>query len=220
MTIYHPTPCCQIPSLAEFYDETFGAKTNGLFVEVGAYDGRTVSNTAFLADLGWRGLYIEPVPEYAAVCAANHGKRVKVLNAAIGATDGEVDIYVGDVFSTGLRSQRDLYAGLEWSQKSHATECKITVGQFRLDTVLGATDIKPGFELLVVDVEGMEDQVFAGFDLAKWLPKMVIVELEDFHPDFKNIPKVVERCTGIRRLMADNGYDERFCDHINTVFVR
>jgi hypothetical protein len=41
-----------------------------IFVEIAAFDGETVSNTSFLADL-WlaRDLYIEPVPGYAAACS-------------------------------------------------------------------------------------------------------------------------------------------------------
>lgn len=42
---------------------------NGIFVEVGANDGQTQSNTAYFArHRGWRGLLIEPIPELAARC--------------------------------------------------------------------------------------------------------------------------------------------------------
>ncbi|MCX8505445.1 MAG: hypothetical protein ORN98_02375, partial [Alphaproteobacteria bacterium] len=53
---------CQIKDLAKHYENLFGKKDKGVFVEIGAFDGQEVSNTAGLADLGWRGVYVEPVP--------------------------------------------------------------------------------------------------------------------------------------------------------------
>src|ERR1700722_4426554 len=34
----------------------------GVFVEIGAYDGVTFSNTLLFEELGWRGICIEPMP--------------------------------------------------------------------------------------------------------------------------------------------------------------
>ena len=50
----------------------YRAASKGTFVEIGAYDGESFSNTSFLADLGWNGLYVEPVPKFAALCRARH----------------------------------------------------------------------------------------------------------------------------------------------------
>jgi len=40
----------------------FPGKTNGVFVDIGANDGVTFSNTYLLEKLGWSGLVIEPIP--------------------------------------------------------------------------------------------------------------------------------------------------------------
>ena len=63
---------CQIPLLDWLYDRHFGLINDGQFVEFGAFDGEYVSNTCFLADMDWRGLYVEPVPEYFEKCRARH----------------------------------------------------------------------------------------------------------------------------------------------------
>ena len=47
--MYNLSPTCQIPGLDKIYEEYFG-DTLGLFVEVGAFDGESVSNTSGLAD--------------------------------------------------------------------------------------------------------------------------------------------------------------------------
>lgn len=49
--------------LATFLNkEIFKNKTNGVFVDIGAYDGVTASNTAFFEkSLGWTGVCVEPL---------------------------------------------------------------------------------------------------------------------------------------------------------------
>ena len=47
-----------------FHEELFGGRKGGVFVDVGAHDGVSFSNTLFFErELGWRGLCIEPIPE-------------------------------------------------------------------------------------------------------------------------------------------------------------
>ena len=47
-------------------DRVLGGKTGGVFVDIGAYDGRTGSNTLFFErERGWTGLLVEPVPDMA-----------------------------------------------------------------------------------------------------------------------------------------------------------
>lgn len=61
------------PAYGEYYSQSgqdrfihehfFRDKRDGVFVEIGAYDGRTYSNTYFFEkNLGWKGICIEPVP--------------------------------------------------------------------------------------------------------------------------------------------------------------
>ena len=40
-------------------------------------------------------------------------------------------------------------------------------------------EVPKNFDLLVVDVEGKESEIFQTFELNEWKPKMIIVELED-----------------------------------------
>jgi len=45
------------------FERFFLGKRNGIFVDIGAYDGRTFSNTLFFEQsLGWTGLCVEPLP--------------------------------------------------------------------------------------------------------------------------------------------------------------
>jgi len=85
-SFYRPYPDCQVRGLDAIYNAVFGNLKHGVFVELGAYDGQSVSNTCFLADLGWRGVYVEPIPEFASACATRHWRNlnITVVNAAVG----------------------------------------------------------------------------------------------------------------------------------------
>ena len=60
-------------------DELFNKKTGGYFIELGAADGLTQSNTAFLEkSRGWTGLLIEPCFEAYTMCKNNRKKSLCV----------------------------------------------------------------------------------------------------------------------------------------------
>ena len=81
-------------------------------------------------------------------------------------------------------------------------------------------EVPKEFDVLVVDVEGKEAEVFETFELDEWKPKMLIIELEDEHPSFQKYEDLVNRIKDLRQYILDKGYTEIFKDHINTVFVR
>ena len=201
------------------YLEFFGFRTNGIFVEVGAYDGEFASNTSGLADAGWKGLYIEPVWEFAQQCAARHAKNnVLVEQCAVGADNSIANIYVGESLSTTKRQQVEAYLEIEWARHITFDE-KRMVQQCTLDSLLVKHHIVPGFELLVVDVEGAEPDVFAGFNLGLWRPQMMIVELQDQHPDFCSRGDISQHHAALRKFIASEGYREVFRDDINTISI-
>jgi hypothetical protein len=76
--------------LNRIYQEAFGFRSHGSFVEVGASDGESYSNTCGLADIGWEGIYVEPVKELAKKCRLRHRKNdVSVYNCAARRVYGE-----------------------------------------------------------------------------------------------------------------------------------
>lgn len=61
------------------------APADGRFLDIGAYDGKTLSNTYRLVELGWGGLCIEPSPFCFTQLLAVHrdNERVQLLNTAV-----------------------------------------------------------------------------------------------------------------------------------------
>jgi len=89
--------------------------------------------------------------------------------------------------------------------------------QKRLDTVLNDNHINPGFDILVVDSEGYEIQVFNSFDLNFWRPRLLIVELPDKNVHFADFKEFVEESKNLRKKILENSYEIVYKDEINTV---
>jgi len=210
---------CQIPELDKIYSKYFGKDTNRVFVEVGAFDGESVSNTSCLADAGWKGFYIEPVKEHFEQCVKRHStnKSIRVSNYAIGTEVGYLPVYCSGIVSTMDRDQAKMVSSMPifGYPEFKESECM----QIRLDTYMQIAEIPKNFDLLVVDVEGREEDVFKSFNLDSWKPKMMIVELIDDHEYFQDNKSLVDSCKKLRNFIIDSGYSEIFHDHINTIFV-
>jgi FkbM family methyltransferase len=208
MSKYLVHPGSQIEGLAEIYERYLTCET-GTFVEIGAFDGRTCSNTAGLADSGWHGLYVEANPDFAEVCRTKHANnpRVQVHTAAVAEFEGEADFWLIGECSTLVF---DLSA-IEWGG---APGRKIRVKVCTLDTLL-ENRVLPGFELLVIDVEQAEIRVLTGFTISRWKPKMVIIEAHENDP----APHRHYKAAFINDYFARAGYIKVHADHINSIFV-
>lgn len=215
---FRSSPSCQIDNISELYEVFLTTKLDGIFVEVGAFDGYTFSNTWGLAQRGWRGIYVEPIPKYANQCRKNHVKHrdVSVVEKIVSSTTGDKEtIFLAGTLSTTSTEQLESYRLQEWSQK-HVSDKQIVVTTTTLHDLLETENVNVGFDLLVVDVEGTEDIVFSGFDIAWWKPKMIIVELEEFHPNMRDNRFSHTR---LRDQIEDSGYSIVYKDQINTVFI-
>lgn len=204
-SIAHPT--CQIPVLDKIYADYFGEDYIGSFVEVGAFDGMTYSNTWHLANNGWRGVYIEAHPDFAARCKEVHTNNlVTVFPYACGSVSKEVDLTIyGEVSTTILNEWNRA-----WGMDEHTP--KIRVQQHTLNYLLAPPH---AIDLLVIDVEEAEIEVLKGFTIENFRPKMAIIELHE-----KQGIKPSQK--GWQTPWVDNymkGYEKIYADTINTIYV-
>ena len=216
---YYPVvPTCQVPHLSQKYEQFFGRRTDGWFVEVGAFDGYSYSNTWGLAERAWHGVMVEPIPEYAQQCRQIHADHpgVQVLETAVSADDNGLDFLVGGAFTTASQQQIAEFASRECAA-DEMTDRQVHSSSKTLDRVLSETGVPKGFDVLVVDVEGHEKAVLAGIDLQVWNPKMMIIELADVHPQ---LTALREEQAGIYKEVSAQGYVVIYKDSINTIFVR
>jgi FkbM family methyltransferase len=215
---YQLSATCQIPGLADIYHEHLGLRGDGTFVEVGAFDGEYVSNTSGLADAGWRGFYLEPVPDHAEKCRQRHrrNRNVRVFQLAIGEKEGVATLHVGGPLTTADPKMLELFNGLEWAKGFHRGQT-VQAQQVTLDSFLRRQALPSSFDLLSIDVEGFEWQVLQGFTLERWLPRMVIIELHDENETYAAFH---DKCKAIAQRFDACGYRPVFKDKSNTVYVR
>lgn len=215
---YEQQPSCQIPELYYLLEKFLGRRSDGQYVEVGAYDGIFASNTWGLAKRGWQGVLIEPLPDLAQRCRENYARysQVSVLQSAVGAHPGTLRLHLAGPLTTANSNLHLEYTNVYWARES-ITSNVVEVECKTLDQIIEDSSIDVDFDLLVVDVEGFETEVFEGFSLKIWKPKMLIVELSDSHPDLK----ASERQDALLAYkLVQSGYVIVFKDAINTLFVR
>lgn len=207
---YTPRPDCQIPGLADIYEQHLPPGP-GTFVEVGAHDGVRVSNTVFLAEAGWKGLYIEAHPDFCTLCIANHSNNpgIQVMHTAIGAHVGTVDFYEIGECSTMIWDKN----AIDWGGNK---DRKIQVPVTTLNLAMEKAECKPGFDLLVIDVEQAELLVLSGFDPIRWKPHLVIIEAHEKDSASERNFKAF----AINSYFHQHGYTKIYADHINSIFVR
>lgn len=206
--LYTVEETCQIPCLPWILHGTIGYKEDGTFVEVGAYDGKTHSNTYALAQLGWRGLYIEPVPELFERCVGNHKDHpnIEVLNVAAGRREGVWPIFSHGDLHTMNRLKIEHIAGDDYDVES----VQVRV----LNRILHEYDPHT-LELLVLDVEWMEHAVLEKFSIDYYSPTLVIVEMHELQD-----ADMQWEVDWLNWFFTENDYCKIYTDRINTIFLR
>ena len=150
----------------------------GFFVEAGANDGFTQSNTYWLERFrGWSGLLVEPMPDLAEL-ARQERPGATVAQCALGAADmGTVRMKFGDLMSIvdGAKAESwpSFGTALGWRDPY-----ELDVPARSLSSLLDEADA-PEVDLLSLDVEGFEAQALSGLDLDRHAPRFILVEIHD-----------------------------------------
>ncbi len=141
----------------------------GVFVEAGANDGVTQSNTWFFESYrGWTGLLVEPVPALAEM--ARKFRRAPVVNAALGPADQDgvpVTLVEDDLVTTLARDG------------SAAHGRRLSAPMRPLSALLDEHGIT-SVDFFSLDVEGAEIAALRGLDMERHAPRYVLVETANF----------------------------------------
>lgn len=71
----------------------------------------------------------------------------------------------------------------------------------------------------MLDVEGFELPVLRGFELSKWAPKLVIVEVQELQARYRDNARVQADAAAIFALFAKAGYAILYKDVVNCIFI-
>jgi FkbM family methyltransferase len=185
----------------------FPGKRDGVFVEVGAYDGVVLSNSYYFEGLGWTGVLVEPDAAKAARCRASRPRSQIFECAAVGSeTVQEISFYAvgdGQVYSTTNMTQEHRQRLDQYGLSFTDTRVKAMT----LDRILEAAKLSR-IDFVTIDVEEGELEVLRGFDLARWRPEAVMVETNSRF-----------RSSEIRRYFVERGYVFHYSIVNNDIYV-
>src|SRR5450759_317606 len=143
----------------------------GFYVDVGAQHPVVDSVSKAFYEHGWRGIHIEPVPEYADLLRQDRPDET-VLQLALSDKEGTLELNA--LPDTGLSTFNDAYAHRH--QKEHGFNVRrIRVPTLTLTQVLQEHAGKD-IHWLKIDVEGYEAQVLKGWDSKHIRPWIIVVE--------------------------------------------
>jgi FkbM family methyltransferase len=175
----------------------FRGKRGGVFVDVGAYDGETFSNSLFFErTMGWTGLCVEPLPSAFAKLKAT--RKAICEQVCVADFEGEAEFTEADdpgrndKMLSGLTAQFD---ARHWKFLQHVSASRTT----RSAHVTKLSKLLEKHALLEVDycsidTEGAELAILSELDLQRFRISLFTVE-DNSHDE--RLP----------RLMAAKGYD-------------
>jgi FkbM family methyltransferase len=153
---------------AELKEEFFGGARSGYFVDVGANEPETDSETWHLEQAGWTGVLVEPQPELAERLRNTRSAKVYAVACSSPQRAGRpVRLHLAGPHSS---LSPDLVVA------EVRTDRSIEVPARTLDDILADAGAPAPIDFLSIDVEGHETEVLAGFDIARWRPRLILIE--------------------------------------------
>ena len=154
--------------------EFFAGRQGGVFVDVGSAHYRDLNMTYFLErDFGWSGVAIDALerwqPGY-----EQHRPQTRFYTFIVTDHAGTQEPFFrleGDIGSTSLPERAEL---LENDWKREVTE--ILVPTITLDALLAEAGVEK-IDFLSMDIEGAERTALAGFDIERFRPQLVGIEV-------------------------------------------
>ena len=164
----------------------------GFFVEFGATDGISLSNSYLLEkDFGWNGILSEPAKTWHKSLQENRSCNLD-LRCVTGASGEELTF---NETLDGVYSTIDKYSNLDNHHQKRLDGRKYTVTSISLNNLLIEFSAPKTIDYLSIDTEGGEYEILKALNFSEWSIKIITVE-----HNFEN------KRAEIHKLLNSNGY--------------
>ncbi|KRX21630.1 Protein Star [Trichinella nelsoni] len=180
-------------------DELLHNKRNGFFIEAGAYDGETYSNSLYFEKyLNWTGLLVEP--DYANLKRLMRKKRKAwVLKGCLEGSSRPKKLHLYAAMEVGVLEEYMTFARRLFTRMWRPTQV-IEVWCFPLLSVMTAIN-QMHADYFVLDVEGAEMSVLKGLPLDKLDITVMQIEYSVFSGAFWDREQSRKRLHEMRQFM-------------------
>ncbi|MEM9395341.1 MAG: FkbM family methyltransferase [Pseudomonadota bacterium] len=179
----------------------------GFYIDLGAFDPIEDSVTAWFYSEGWRGINVEPNPDFHARLME---QRPEDLNLQVAVSDGPgtLTLHLMD----GLSSAADEIVELHAAQGRDVGRT-VEVKTVSLDTILEEHANARTVDFLKVDIEGLEATVLNACKFEAVRPRIIVVEA--------NLPDSTEPAwRGWQKGLLEKDYLFAWSDGLNRYYVR
>ena len=160
--------------------ELLGPKTQGYFIDIGAHDGVTYSNTYGFEQLGWDGVCVEPHPASYAKC--KEARKCQVVNACISNATKPVQFMQVDGAPEMLSGIAEFYPQAHKDRISH--ECRVdggtttivTIDSYTFDDMAEKYKVPNEIDFISIDTEGSELAIVKSINFNKYKIKYFTIE--------------------------------------------
>lgn len=157
-------------------------KREGFFLEIGAQDGISGSNTYLLENLfNWDGIIVEPSRTYQHVLPQN--RICKIENSAIWSSSGQ-KFQFADLGHSGLSSIKNLMnEGIHGKTRRESHFEEYEVSTLSLKDLLIKHNAPKIIDYMSIDTEGSEYEIISNFDFDSYFIKVITIEhnYEEIH---------------------------------------
>ena len=159
---------------------------NGFYIEIGAYEGVTQSNTLYFEkNKNWHGILIEPSKGIFQKCKKHRSKKNYFYNKACVSFNYKKKFI--KLNYSGLKTYSDKYLDVK-KQKEYISNPEIFIGEktyeynaktATMNSLLYKSNAPKIIDFLSLDTEGAEFEVLGGIDFKKFKFRYLLVETDN-----------------------------------------
>lgn len=187
---------------------------SGFYVDIGAFAPKQYSNTYWLYKQGWKGINVDATPGSMKNFRAARKRDVN-LELAVSDKEEKLVYYAwetgGAITNTFSKEQAEKYTEIYKIKPKEITLTTITLS----DILDKHAPSNQSIDLFSIDVEGNNLKVLQSNNWEKYIPKYIIVELDD---DESNIEQI--QSSQIYLFLKEKGYQLKGWACLSLLFVK